>query len=123
MSVTEKAQELGLVLRETDEAKRLQAAELDLDNDSASRQLIEKFQQQFQKLQKAQEAGEDIDQDDLNEFNELQEKVKVDNIIQNYFAAQQSFNQLLQQVNTVINQVLRGESCSPDCCDGCSGCP
>jgi cell fate (sporulation/competence/biofilm development) regulator YlbF (YheA/YmcA/DUF963 family) len=113
VSVTEKAQELGLVLRETDEAKRLQAAELDLDNDSASRQLIEKFQQQFQKLQSAQEAGEDIDQDELNEFNELQEKVKVDNIIQNYFAAQQSFNQLLQQVNTVINQVLRGESCSP----------
>ena len=122
MSVTEKAQELGFALRETNEAKQLQDAEMDLDNDNTSRQLIEEFQQLFQKLQKAQEDGKDIAQNELDEFNALQEKVKADNIIQNYFAAQQRFNQLLQEANNVINQVLRGESCSTDCCDGCSGC-
>ncbi|MDD2555144.1 MAG: YlbF family regulator [Syntrophaceticus sp.] len=122
MSVTEKAQELGFALRETNEAKQLQVAEMDLDNDNTSRQLIEEFQQLFQKLQKAQEDGKDIAQNELDEFNALQEKVKADNIIQNYFAAQQRFNQLLQEANNVINQVLRGESCSTDCCDGCSGC-
>ncbi|HBI26333.1 MAG TPA: hypothetical protein DDY25_01210 [Peptococcaceae bacterium] len=122
VSVTEKAQELGFALRETNEAKQLQVAEMDLDNDNTSRQLIEEFQQLFQKLQKAQEDGKDIAQNELDEFNALQEKVKADNIIQNYFAAQQRFNQLLQEANNVINQVLRGESCSTDCCDGCSGC-
>ena len=122
MSVTEKAQELGFALRETNEAKQLQDAEMDLDNDNTSRQLIEEFQQLFQKLQKAQEDGKDIAQNELDEFNALQEKVKADNIIQNYFAAQQRFNQLLQEANNVINQVLRGESCSTDCCDSCSGC-
>lgn len=123
MSVTEKAQELGFALRETNEAKQLNDAETDLDNDNTSRQLIEEFQQLFQKLQKKQDDGEDIAQNELDEFNTLQEKVKADNIIQDYFAAQQRFNQLLQQVNTIINQVLRGEeSCSPDCCNGCSGC-
>lgn len=123
MTVTEKAQELGFALRETAEAKKLQDAEMDLDNNKSSYQLIEEFQQLFQKIQQKQDDGEDIAQNELDEFNALQERVQQDNIIQDYFAAQQSFNQLLQQVNNVINQALRGEeSCSPDCCDSCSGC-
>lgn len=122
MSVIEKAQELGAALRDTEEATVLQAAEMNLDNDAVSRQLITEFQQRFQKIKSAQDAGEEVKSEELDKFNQLQEKVKVDKNIQAYFVAQQRFNQLLQQVNNIINQVLRGESCSPDCCDSCSGC-
>ncbi|MGB4505193.1 MAG: YlbF family regulator [Syntrophaceticus sp.] len=122
MSVVEKAQELGNALRETEEATILRAAEVNLDNDPVSRQLIMEFQQRFQKIKSAQDAGEEVSEVDIENFNQLQEKVKTDQNIQAYFSAQQRFNQLLQQVNTIINQVLMGEPCSPDCCDNCSGC-
>mgnify|MGYP001064788354 FL=1 len=122
MSVTEKAQELGSALRETEEATILRAAEMNLDNDPESLKLITEFQKSFQKIQNARTTGENINSEELEAFNELQEKVNVDKNIQAYFAAQQRFNQLLQQVNNIINQVLRGEACSPDCCDSCSGC-
>jgi len=122
VSVTEKAQELGSALRETEEATILRAAEMNLDNDPESLKLITEFQKSFQQIQNARNAGENINSEELEAFNELQEKVNVDKNIQAYFAAQQRFNQLLQQVNNIINHVLRGEECSPDCCDSCSGC-
>lgn len=122
MSITEKAQELGVVLRATEEATNLRAAELNLDNDPISRQLITEFQQRFQEIQNAQNNGEEVNDEKWDAFDQLQEKVKEDKNIQDYFAAQQCFNQLLQQVNNIINQTLRGETCSPDCCDRCSGC-
>ncbi|HHY40694.1 MAG TPA: YlbF family regulator [Syntrophaceticus sp.] len=122
MSLMEKAQELGYALLETEEATILHAAEKNLDSNPESLRLINEYQQKFRQIKNAQDAGEEISDEVFDEFNQLQEKVKADKNIQAYFSAQQKFNQLLQQVNAVINQVLRGESCSPDCCDGCSGC-
>jgi cell fate (sporulation/competence/biofilm development) regulator YlbF (YheA/YmcA/DUF963 family) len=122
MLVTEKAQELGSALRETEEATILRAAEINIDNNPESRQLIQEFHQSFQKIKSAQEAGEEVDGDVMENFNRIQEKVKTDENIQAYFSAQQRFHELLQQVNAIINQVLSGGSCSSDCCDSCSGC-
>jgi len=122
LSLMEKAQELGYALLETEEATILHAAEKNLDSNPESLRLINEYQQKFRQIKNAQDAGEEISDEVFDEFNQLQEKVKADKNIQAYFSAQQKFNQLLQQVNAVINQVLRGESCSPDCCDGCSGC-
>jgi cell fate (sporulation/competence/biofilm development) regulator YlbF (YheA/YmcA/DUF963 family) len=122
MSVMAKAQELGHALLDTEEATILQAAEKNLDSNPESVRLINEFQQKFQTIKNAQDSGEEISDAEIDQFNQLQEKVKNDKTIQAYFSAQQRFNQLLQQVNTVINQVLRGETCSTDCCDGCSGC-
>ena len=121
MSLMAKAQELGYALLETEEATILNAAEKNLDSNPESLRLINEYQQKFQQIKNAQEAGEEVNDEAFDEFNQLQEKVKADKNIQAYFSAQQKFNQLLQQVNAVINQVLRGETCSPDCCDGCSG--
>ncbi|NLH28153.1 MAG: YlbF family regulator [Syntrophomonadaceae bacterium] len=122
MSLMAKAQELGYALLETEEATILHAAEKNLDSSPESLRLINEYQRKFQQIKKAQDAGEEVSDEVFDEFNQLQEKVNADKNIQAYFSAQQKFNQLLQQVNAVINQVLRGETCSPDCCDDCSGC-
>lgn len=122
MSVIEKAKELGYALRETEEATILQAAEVNLDQDKESRELINQFQQSFTKIQKAKSAGEEVSKEELDAFNQLQEKMKENKTIQAYFAAQKGFQVLLQQVNAVINMSLQGNSCSSSDCGGCSGC-
>lgn len=122
MSVIEKAQELGYALRETEEAIILQAAEINLERDLESRNLIREFQQRFDMIKKVQDAGEEISDEEWESFNQLQQKVKENKNIQAYVAAQKRFQSLLQQVNTVINQILRGESCSSGCSGDCSSC-
>lgn len=122
MSVIEKAQELGYALRETEEAIILQAAEINLEQDLESRNLIREFQQRFEMIKKVQDAGEEISDEEWESFNQLQQKVKENKNIQAYVAAQKRFQSLLQQVNTVINQILRGESCSSGCSGDCSSC-
>ncbi len=121
MVITEKAQELGAAIRDTEEAMTLRTAEANLEKDQKSLKLITDFQNIFEKVQNARNNGESVADKDLNLFEELQEKVNVDQTIQAYFSAQQRFNQLLQQVNNVINQSLSGE-CPPSSCNGCSGC-
>jgi cell fate (sporulation/competence/biofilm development) regulator YlbF (YheA/YmcA/DUF963 family) len=122
VSVIEKAKELGYALRETEEATILQAAEVNLDNDKESRNLISEFQQSFTKIQKAKSEGKEVSQEELDAFNNLQEKMKENKTIQAYFAAQKGFQVLLQQVNAVINMSLQGSCSSSDCSGGCSGC-
>lgn len=122
VSVIEKAQELGYALRETEEATVLQAAEINLDQDRESRDLIREFQQCFEIVKKAQEAGKEVSDEEWESFNQLQEKVKENKNIQAYFAAQKRFQALLQQVNSVINMILRGESCSSGCSGDCTSC-
>jgi cell fate (sporulation/competence/biofilm development) regulator YlbF (YheA/YmcA/DUF963 family) len=122
VSVIEKAQELGYALRDTEEATILQAAEINLERDLESRNLIREFQQRFEMIKKAQDAGEEVSDEEWESFNQLQQKVKENKNIQAYFAAQKRFQSLLQQVNTIINKILRGESCSSGCSGDCSGC-
>ncbi|MGB9792186.1 MAG: YlbF family regulator [Thermacetogeniaceae bacterium] len=122
MSYIEKAQELGRALLDCEETIILRAAEVTLDNDLEAQELIKDFQQKFKKIQDLQEAGEEVSEEDWREFNEAQEKVKANKTIQAYFAAQQNFQRLLNHVNTIINQVLRGNSCSSTCSGDCSGC-
>jgi len=122
LSLLEKAQELGYALLETEEVTILHAAERNLDNNPESLQLINEYKQKFKQIKDAQDAGEEVSDELFDEFNQLQEKVNADKNIQAYLSAQMRFKQLLEQVNAVIYQVLRGETCSPDSCDGCSGC-
>jgi len=122
LSYIEKAQELGRALLECEEAIILRAAETNLDHDQEAQRLIMEFQQRFKKIQDSQEAGEEVSDKEWQEFNEVQEKMKANKAVQAYFVAQQNFKKLLEQVNTIINQVLTGNSCSSPCSGNCSGC-
>ncbi|KUK31818.1 MAG: Uncharacterized protein XD63_0943 [Thermoanaerobacterales bacterium 50_218] len=120
MSYIEKAKELGYALRECKETLVLQAAEMNLDNDQEAQNLIREFQQQERKLKEKQESGIAITSEEWDQFNQVQEKMKQNKSIQAYLAAQANFYKLLQQVNLIINQVLRGETCSPSACSQCN---
>lgn len=122
MSLMTKARELGYALLETEEATILDAAEKNLKNNPESMRLFTEYQQRLTKILNSQEAGEEVSDEEIDEFNQLWEKVKADNNIQAYFSAKKKFDQLLQQVYSVVDQVFRGETCSPDGCDGCTGC-
>lgn len=122
MSYVEKAVELGRALLECEETIILRAAETNLDHDLEAQKLIREFQQKFKKIQDLQEAGEEVSDQDWQEFNDAQEKVKANKTVQAYFVAQQNFKKLLEHVNTIVNQVLRGNPCSSSCSGDCSGC-
>lgn len=120
MSIYEKAQELGYALLNCNETTVLRAAETNLDNDVKAQTLIKEFRQRQEKINNLQEAGIEISNDEWIQFTQIQEKIKENKVIQAYFAAQTNFRKVLQEVNTIINQVLLGGSCSPLACSECN---
>jgi cell fate (sporulation/competence/biofilm development) regulator YlbF (YheA/YmcA/DUF963 family) len=120
LSYIEKAKELGYALRECKETLVLQAAEMNLDNDQEAQDLIREFQRQERKLKEKQGLGVAITPEEWDYFNQVQEKMKQNRSIQAYLAAQANFYKLLEQVNLIINQALRGEICSPSPCSQCN---
>jgi cell fate (sporulation/competence/biofilm development) regulator YlbF (YheA/YmcA/DUF963 family) len=115
----EKAHDLGQALYESDEAVVLRAAEMNMEQDPEAKALIADFQTRHKKIQDAEQANQEISEKEWGEFNQIQEKMKENKAIQAYFASMQRFQKLLQDANTEINKVLRGDSCSPSECESC----
>jgi cell fate (sporulation/competence/biofilm development) regulator YlbF (YheA/YmcA/DUF963 family) len=119
-SIKEIARELGHALYESDEAAVLHAAETNMSQDKEAQALIADFQTRQKKIEDAQEAGQEVSEEEWNEFNRIQETMKENKSLLAYFAAMQRFQKLLQDANTEINNVLKGDACSPSECDSCS---
>ncbi len=118
--IKQKALELGQALYESIEATVLHAAEMNMEQDSEAQELIEDFQNRQQKMQDAEEKKIEVDDKEWDEFNKIQEKMKQNKAIQAYFNAMNNFQSLLQEANSMINQVLNGGSCTPSDCASCS---
>lgn len=120
-TIIEKAHELGHALSESNEAAILNAAEVNLDQDSEAQDLIKKFQDMHKNIQDAEQEKKEVSDEYWEEFNKVQEKMKDNKAVLAYFAALNNFQKLLQDANAEINKVLTGgESCSPSDCDSCS---
>lgn len=120
--IIEKAHELGQALSESDEAIILHSAELNLEQDIEAQSLVRDFQARQKSIQDAEQSDQESSDEEWDELNQLEEKMKSNKSIQAYFTAMQNFQKLLQEANTEINKVLKGDdSCSSSACDSCSG--
>ena len=120
-TIIEKAHELGHALSESNDAAILNAAEVNLDQDSEAQDLIKKFQDMHKDIQDAEQEKREISDEYWEDFNKVQEKMKENKAVQAYFAALNNFQKLLQDANAEINKVLTGgESCSDSDCSSCS---
>ena len=66
--------------------------------------MIEQIQEVQQKIQFAQQSGVEPSQEQVQEFNDMKTKMDANLTIQAYAKAQESFNQLMQDVNNSISE-------------------
>ena len=124
MTILEKANELGQMIKDSAEMKALNEAEEAQSHDDEAQQLIADFNIKrmnlAKKLQEETLTQEEAVKQNNEAFNEMVEKSET---IKNYVEAKKTFDKLVNGVNSTINLYIMGEQggCTHDChtCGGC----
>lgn len=124
MDIFEKTRELGEMIQESEEMKRMKLAENVQAEDQEAQELFGEFNLKRMNLAKDMQEGK-ISQEEAvaknNEaFNEMVEKSAA---IKDYIDAKREFDQMISKINGILNYYITGvdPSCTHDC-STCSGC-
>lgn len=132
MTIYDLARELGQELLKTSEIENMMAAKKEYEADEKAVELIIEYNQ-YQKDYQQKLQNPILTKEEYETLtNELREKA---DIISNYeptaklIAAEQKFNELLNQVFTIVTATISGEEqescgeggCSSGCCGSCEG--
>ena len=127
MEIMDMAKLLGLAIKESDAAKRMEACKSAYEEDEQIMALTTEFDVQ-QKALAALAGGKDADPNLISSIQtritEIYEEVLATDVYKNYEQAQNELNELINRVNaTMMAQITGqvGEGCTHDCstCGGC----
>lgn len=126
MTILEKAAELGAMIRETEEKKRLDSATAAYEADEDMKAMIEKYNEHAKKAREELRDGKITDavyamcQQQLNDMSAMimQRPAMVE-----YAAAKHDFDTLMQSVyGEITYQITGSRPCSHDCANCASSC-
>ncbi len=122
--IMEKAKELGMLIKESEELKAYKEAEAAQLDDKEAVELMMEYHNTQEEL--AKEASDpDITKEKFEELNVRAQaafgKIAKNKSIAAYIEAQQNFSNLMNQVNTILSYYITGEEES-GCTGNCSGC-
>ena len=106
MSVKEKAKDLALSIKESEEYKNLKSAEARLSLDPMAQDLLQELRQKQQKVILAQHTGQQIQEADIKAIEQLQAQLKLNTTLQSLHKAQVELEKLMQEVNETIAREL-----------------
>ena len=124
MTIIEKANELGELIKASEEMANLKAAEKAQAEDEAAQKLVEEFNLKRMNLARDMQEGKLSQEDAIKQNNDaFAEMVEKSEVIKNYVEAKKAFDKLISGVNSVINLYIMGDQggCTHDChtCGGC----
>ena len=124
MTIIEKANELGELIKASEEMANLKAAEKAQAEDEAAQKLVEEFNLKRMNLARDMQEGKISQEDAIKKNNDaFSEMVDKSEVIKNYVEAKKAFDKLISGVNSVINLYIMGDQggCTHDChtCGGC----
>lgn len=128
MTIFEKARELGEMITETEQGKRLNDARFVFDGSEEAQRLLFEYTDFRQKIQYQMENGE-MSKEKFEEAKEYMAKkadeLKAHPIVGEMLQAENEFNFVVNQVMEILKATITGEESSGGCngsCSGCSGC-
>ena len=124
MDIFEKTRELGEMIENSEEMKRLKISEGLQAEDEKAQELFGEFNLKRMNLAKDLEEGkigqEEAIRKNSEAFNEMMEKSE---LIKNYIDAKKEFDLMISKINGILNYYITGQD--PNCthnCSTCSGC-
>ena len=123
MSVLEKARELGELLAESEQLKRLNSAQAALENDERGMGLMEDYRLlQIELIKATRENENEVKLSDIKDLL-MTKQNEIDDYkpTSEYIGAKNDFDALMKNVNDVITFAITGEACSPSKCASCGG--
>lgn len=124
MTIIEKANELGELIKASEEMADLRAAEKAQAEDETAQKLVEEFNLKRMNLARDMQEGKLSQEDAIKKNNDaFSEMVEKSEVIKTYVEAKKAFDKLISGVNSVINLYIMGDQsgCTHDChtCGGC----
>lgn len=124
MDIFEKTQELGAMIQETAEMKRMIAADAAQQADEEAQKLLGEFNLARMNLARDMQEGkipqEEAVKKNNRAFNDMVEKSAV---IKEYVESKQAFDTVISKINGILNFYITGQdpNCTHDCstCGGC----
>ena len=124
MTISEKAHELGEMIKASPEMENLQRLEKAQAEDENAKNLLKEFNLQrmnlMRDLQEEKISREDASKKNMEAFDAM---LKKSQLLADYVEAKKAFDELVQEVNGIINHYITGEDehCTHNCstCGGC----
>ncbi len=101
--ILEAASRLGHLLNENDIVKRFRNLSEKLDKDQEAKKLLEEYLDFIQKYQELESKGSVIEVPDKQKMTDLTEKIKKHSLINEYFATQAYYMDVMRQINEAIS--------------------
>ncbi len=124
MDIFEKTRELGEMIQESEEMKRMKLAESVQAEDQEAQELFGEFNLKRMNLAKDMQEGKISQEEAVKKNNEaFNEMVEKSSAIKDYIDAKREFDQMISKINGILNYYITGvdPSCTHDC-STCSGC-
>ena len=124
MDIFEKTRELGEMIENSEEMKRLKIAETLQAEDEEAQNLFGEFNLKRMNLAKDMQEGKISREEAVKKNSEaFDEMVEKSELIKNYIDAKKEFDQMVSKINGILNYYITGQD--PNCthnCSTCSGC-
>jgi cell fate (sporulation/competence/biofilm development) regulator YlbF (YheA/YmcA/DUF963 family) len=106
LSVKEKAKDLALSIKESEEFRNLKSAEARLSLDPGAQDLLLELRQKQHRILLAQQTGQQIQEAEIKAIEQLQTQLKLNTTLQALQKAQGELEKLMQEVNETIAREL-----------------
>lgn len=121
MEIFKKVRELGEMIQDSEQMKKMKDAELVQENDDTAREQLKAFNMNRMNLARDMQNGKITREDAVAKNNEafdaLLEKAPA---VKNYIEAKKDFDAMIEQVNQILNYYITGAD--PSCTHNCSTC-
>lgn len=124
MTITEKAHELGKLIKESAEMAAYKAAEEKQQNDAEAAELMKEFNLKRMNLARDMQEGKISQEEAVKKNNEaFEEMVAKSETIAKFIETKKDFDAVISEINGILNFYITGQEpgCTHDCatCGGC----
>lgn len=123
MDIMEKTRELGEMIQSSAEMEKVKAAEIAQNEDAEAQKLLQEFNLARMNLVRDMNEGKITKEEAVQKNNENFDRVGAHGTIAAYIQAKKEFDEMVNQVNSILNYYITGQdpSCTHDChtCGGC----
>ena len=107
-TVMEYAEELADAIVDSQEFQELKEKEEVMVEDQDAKSMLDNLNAKYQQVQMMQQNGKEIGDEQKQELQMMEQKMKQNDKISEFYEAQNHFNQLMNSVNQVITDKLQG---------------
>jgi len=108
-TVMEHAEELAEAIVGSQEFQDLKEKEEVMVEDEDAKTMLDELNAKYQQAQMMQQNGQQMSDEQKQELQVMEQKMKQNDKIAEFYEAQNHFNQLMNSVNQVITQKLQGQ--------------